>query len=335
MALIPTADNNNPSTPVYVVEEQGNPSTDYFVRPALAHRGGQVKCCGFADLPAPADLHGATVVFVRYVPQAWMQLVDATRPRLSGLVFFMDDDVLDMRATAGTPLHYRFKLARLAAGRRRWLRRNDAELWVSTEHLRQKYANWQPRLVLPAPLAAATELRRVFYHGTASHAAEKRWLQPVIEEVLSRDDHLAFEIVGGSGVHRLYRGLPRVSVVHQMSWQAYQAFLAAPGRHIGLAPQLDQPFNRARSYTKFFDITRGGAAGIYAPHSACAAVINDGVDGLIVDMQPESWVDAILGLARDEVLREVIVRNAATKLVALAEDAQRGYAGLLEPRAGE
>lgn len=318
-----------------MVEEQANPSTDYFVLPAVTAMGGQALLCGFADLPAPADLHGATVVFVRYVPREWMRLVDAARARLRGLVFFMDDDVLDPRAAAGMPWHYRYKLARLSAGRRNWLRGQAAALWVSTPYLLRKYADWQPRLVLPAPLPAAGALRRVFYHATASHDAEKRWLRPVIEEVLRRDERLVFEIVGARAVHQLYRRMPRVSVTHQMSWPAYQSFLAAPGRHVGLAPQLDLPFNRARSYTKFFDITRGGAAGIYAPGSACAEVIEDGTDGLIAEMRPERWVDAILRLTGDDALRERIVHKAETKMAALAAAAQQGHAQLAEPPAGE
>lgn len=320
---------------VYLVEEQVNPSTDCFVLPVVSACGHRVVRCGFADLPAADDLTGAVVVFVRYVPGAWANLVKAARPRLRGLVFFMDDDVLDVRASAQTPWHYRIKLARLAAGRLGWLQRHRAELWVSTAYLQQKYAAWQPRLVLPSPVSNATGLRRFFYHGTASHDAEKRWLRPVVEEALRRDERLAFEIVGGQALNRLYRGLPRVSVVHQMKWPAYQAFLSMPGRHVGLAPLVDFPFNRARSYTKFFDITRGGAVGIYSPNSACAEVIGNGVDGLVVELDQETWVQAILHLVRDEPLRQTLLRNAEMKLTELADKAQRGHSALMKPWAGE
>lgn len=320
---------------VYVVEERANSSTDCFVLPALADSGHRVVRCGFTDVPAPDDLVGAGVVFVRYVPRAWMKLVEAVGPRLPDLVFFMDDDVLDVRASVETPWHYRIKLARLAAGRLRWLRRQRAEFWVSTPYLRQKYAKWQPRLVLPSPVWDAVELRRVFYHGTASHDAEKRWLRPVVAEVVRRDDRLAFEIVGGQGVNRLYRGVPRVSVVHQMTWSAYQAFVATPGRHVGLAPLLNSPFNRARSYTKFFDITRCGAVGVYSPNSACAEVVSHGVDGLVVDLEPEAWVEAILALVGDEPLRHNLLRGAKAKLDELTHHARNGYADLMRVPADE
>lgn len=314
---------------VYLVEEQCNPSTDYFVLPAVSAGGHQVVRCGFADLPVPAELEGAAVVFVRYVPPAWAKLVEAVRPRLRALAFFMDDDVLEAGASAGMPWRYRFKLARLAAWRSGWLQRQAAELWVSTPYLQQKYAEWRPRLVLPSPAAGCMDACRIFYHGTASHTAEIRWLRPVVEEALCRDERLTFEIAGGRDVHRLYRGMERVTVAHPMKWPAYQAFLAMPGRHVGLVPLLDTPFNRARSYTKFFDITRCGAVGIYAPDSACAEVVNHRVDGLVVSQKRDAWIEAILHLAQNEPLRHSLLSNATKKMSGLADRARHGYSELM------
>lgn len=307
---------------IYVVEEQANPSSDFFVLPALSRQEGGVTRLGASDLPAAAELQGAMVVFVRYVPPAWASLVEAMRPQLARLVFFMDDDVLDWSASKGTPLRYRLKLARLAAWRKGWLKRMGAELWVSTPWLQTKYATWPPRLIYPAPLGGVGDCRRIFYHGTASHGAEIRWLRPVLEAALGRDERLVFEIVGGQDVYRLYRGLERVNVIHPMKWPAYQALLAMPGRHVGLSPQLDLPFNRARSYTKFFDITRCGAVGVYSNGSACAEVVGHGVDGLVVPLDVAAWAEAILQLAGDDFLRQAMLRNAERRMSELAARAQ-------------
>lgn len=306
---------------VYLVEEQANPSSDYFLLPALSAAGLKLVRCHFSQLPAPAELDNAWVIFVRYVPPAWARRVSSLRKRLAGLIFFMDDDVLDMRASVGMPLRYRFKLARLAAWKKRWLQQNDAALWVSTLYLQQKYADWHPRLLLPAPLTVDRDVCRVFYHGSASHGAEIEWLRPVMADVLHHDSRIVFEIVGGQAVYRLFRGLPRVTVVHPMKWPAYQAFLSQPGRHIGLAPLHDLPFNRARSYTKFFDITRSGAVGIYSPGSASAEVVTDGEDGRVVALDGAAWRDAILQLASDGPLRHSMLTNAENRLQALAAQA--------------
>lgn len=325
-----------PKGVVYVIEERPNSSSEFFVLPAIISKGLRIVHCGFSDLPAATELDGAVVIFVRYVPSSWAKLVDATRSRLRALVFFMDDDVLDTGAPVGMPWRYRYKLARLAAWRSGWLRRQGAELWVSTPNLQSKYADWNPRLVLPTPVATPSEVRRVFYHGSvATHDAEIRWLRPVMEEVLRRDERLAFEIVGGSNVCRLYMGLPRVNIIHTMKWAAYLQFLAMQGRHIGLAPLLEHPFNQARSYTKFFDITRCGAVGIYSPDSVYTEVVSHGREGLIVKLDQALWVESILKLARDEPLRQDMLRNAGVKSAALGELAQRSYSSLLTQPAND
>lgn len=295
---------------VYLVEEQPNPSTDYFVLPACAAAGVRVHRFGFGQLPAPEALRGAVVMFVRYLPSAWRRLVEQRRDELAGVVFFMDDDLLDPRAATGMPWRYRLKLYRLATRHAAWLRRQQAALWVSTPWLASKYAGWAPQVVRPEAPAARTQSCRVFYHGTASHGAEIRWLRPVMEQVLRANERTVFEIVGGQQVQRLYRGLPRVTVVHPMKWQAYQAFMDLQGRHIGLAPLLDLPFNRGRSCTKFFDITRCGAVGVYSAGSACAEVVRHGESGLLLPLDQQAWTDSILALAADEPRRQEMLRSA-------------------------
>ena len=313
---------------VYLVEELSNPSTDYFVLPVLLSADLKVVRCGFNDLPAADNLKNALVVFVRYISPDWLKLISKHRSKLRGLIFFMDDDVLDSSASAGMSLRYRLKLARLSARHKMWLQKNKAELWVSTPYLQQKYIQWQPQLVLPSPRVDSIDVCRIFYHGSASHEAEILWLKPVIEQVLQRDDRITFEIIGGSNVYRRYRGLPRTTVVHPMKWPAYQTFLLMSGRHIGLVPLLDSPFNRARSYTKFFDITCCGAVGIYSTESACVEVVNHGVDGVVVAQEQEAWVEAILSLAKDDSLRQRMLHNAEVKMIELGSAALRGYADI-------
>lgn len=307
---------------VYIVEEQPNPSSDFFVLPAVTHDTRVIRRSGFDELPPPAEADGAVVVFVRYVPRTWRAWVESVRGRLASVIYFMDDDLLDPVVWSGLPLRYRFKLWRLAASQQHWLRRMQAQLWVSNGYLREKYAHWAPRMILPAPITSDVDgWRRIFYHGSASHDAEVRWLRPVMEEALKRDERLVFEIIGAGDVYRLYRGLSRVNVVHPMKWSVYQAFLAMPGRHVGLAPLTESSFNRARSYTKFFDITYCGAVGIYAAGSACGDVVRPGLDGEVLPMDEGRWLEAMLALARDDERRHAMLHNARGRAQALAQAA--------------
>lgn len=101
-----------------------------------------------------------------------------------------------------------------------------------------------------------------------------------------------------------------MNVLHPMKWPAYRALLCRPGRAIGLAPLVDGRFNRARAHTKFFDITQGGAVGIYAQGDVYGGVVEHERNGLLLPMDADAWVAAILRLAEDTALHQRLLQGA-------------------------
>lgn len=308
---------------VIVVQEIANPSTDYFILPHLKSIARSLTCVAHWQLLTEDKLEGAYIVFVRYIPQPWMQLVTRNRRRLAGVAYFMDDDLFDWSASSGMSSKYRLKLLRLAALRKSWLRDIEARLWVSTDFLACKYAEWHPKVILPRPEIHHREkspIIKIFYHGSASHRAEIEWLQPIVREVLTNAPDTVFEIIGNVEINRLYRTLPRVTVVHPMSWKNYRDFCRSGERHIGLAPLLEGPFNAGRSHTKFFDILRCCAAGIYSDVAPFAGFVEHGEDGLLIDNNPETWVETIIQLAASPAERSVLIAGARNRAAMLDEN---------------
>ena len=302
-----------------VVHERDNPTTDFYLRPRLhANPDVAVSWHSFDTLPPLHALDDATIVFVRYMPAAWRHAIEKVRPRLRRLVVLMDDDLLDSRATRGLPLRYRLKILRLATWQRAWLTRMRAELWVSTPYLVEKYAPLGARLLAPRPLIESAPRACVFCHATGSHQAELEWLRPVIEQVLAQTSEVVFELTGTRRVARFYRDIPQVTVTPPMPWPAFRRFNLAPGRSIGLAPVLDTPFNRGRSATRFFDITRAGAVGLYTENGPCQSLVRNGVEGLLLANQPSLWATAILSLLEDEPRRQSLLAAARERVARLA-----------------
>jgi hypothetical protein len=302
-----------------LVEADSNPSSDYFLKPALGAVSTSLTVVPLGqktDFPVIIPTESYTLIFNRYLTPAWRRWVDANRAHLDNVIYFMDDDLLDLAAQRGLPWRYRWKLFRLAWRHRRWLRQTGAELWVSSQWLADKYTGWSasgvsPRVLLPqSPYGGLRVQNTLFYHGSASHADEIRWLVPVITEVLARDPSLSFEIIGDQSVRRLFAHVPRVHVLQAMSWPAYQALLSRPGRTIGLAPLLNSPFNHARAPVKFFDITQAGAVGVYADHKVYRSVVEHGRNGVLLPMEPALWADTILRLNADAPLRATLLSEA-------------------------
>ena len=309
---------------LYVIEEQPNPSTDYYVLPAISHANSNIIQCGFKDLPDLDYLNNATIIFVRYIPKAWMKLIDASKDRIKQIILFMDDDLLDVNATKAMPIHYRFKIFSLTTIKSGWLKKNNVRLWVSTPHLFTKYAAWNPALILPKSISS-DESCKVFYHGSFTHQAEVSWLRPIIEEVLKKDERISFDIVGKNDTFKLYKGLPRVTTIHPMKWPAYKTFTSNYRAQIGLVPLLNNAFNLSRSYSKFLDITRYDAVGIYTEKSECARVIEHQHSGLIAPMEPQVWIDYILKLANNQEERLRMLTHAKQQVTQLDCLAKKSY----------
>ncbi|WP_341582296.1 glycosyltransferase [Marinobacter metalliresistant] len=297
---------------IKIVHQNPNPSTEFFIRPFWAEARAAVDYYRFDELPAPSELSGAVVVFVRYVPPAWKAVLK--RHPAQQVVFFMDDDLFDWRAFQGMPWHYQRKLFGLAWRHQRWLREIGAELWVSSLWLADKYASWNPEILEPGnPHGAAAEfsdpaIKTIFYHGSASHRGELEWLMPVVEQVLAARADVCFEVIGDRKVRDRFAHLHGVHVVHPMSWPAYKAFIQRPGRTIGLAPLRDTTFNAARAPTKFYDITAAGAVGLYADTPVYRRLVAHGKNGLLLPMDsPQVWVEAALDLLDDREKRKALV----------------------------
>ncbi|MFH7566182.1 glycosyltransferase family protein [Oceanimonas smirnovii] len=297
-----------------IVEQGANPSSDFFVKPALSKEAFTV--CNLSAQPhIKSDSNKINIAFVRYLTPQWMRWVEQHSHVIGRLAFFMDDDLFDLTAHTGLPLRYRWKLYRLAFRHQKWLRLMNAELWVSNNSLASKYQQWNPRVLSPhTPYADNSQQKTLFYHGSASHMQEVTWLLPVVEEVLQQDTTFSFEIIGNSKVRTLFSHLPRVHVLQPMSWPAYKALVSRPGRTIGLAPLLPSEFNTARSATKFFDITQAGAVGIYAKHPVYSTMVQDQHNGLLLDMVQAEWANAILQLGNDEAARSYMLNNAQQKM---------------------
>lgn len=286
----------------YIVQAGPNPSTDFYFPERDPNYDINHKVSPNALEISAID----KVIFIRYIPKNWRTyLNDLSIEKRPTIIFFMDDDLFDVSMHKGLPWRYRWKLYSQAGRHQSWLKKVQAQLWVSTPWLANKYKSWQPICLKPqSPYISQTAQKTIFYHGSASHIAEIRWLIPVIEQVLVANKQLCFEIIGTKKIRDLFKHIDRVHVLHPMPWYSYQALISTPGRIIGLAPLLDTAFNDARSATKYFDITQAGAIGIYADHPVYRDSIVHKGNGYLVPMQQDLWVAQILALAHELIEKE-------------------------------
>ena len=282
------------------------PTTDFYItsRAAIVPEGLRVIDTSMA-LPGEPPEPGARLVLVRQAPQPWLQWVARHADAFSRICYLMDDDMPAALASRELPVGYAWRTARRHRDVARLLAGICDEFWLSTPELLARYPG--PRSLLCEPLppvssvdaAMQPEESVYFYHGTRAHMDEIRWLVPVVARVQQMAPYAVFEIFGDARVARLFAAVPRVRVRPWMNWPDYQRYRSEHRFRVGLAPCLDTPFNRARAPVKFFDITRMGAAGVYADLAPYAGIVRHGQTGLLCAQREGDWVEAILGLLAD------------------------------------
>lgn len=301
-----------------LLEEGRTPSGDYLLAPFLQSLGPPVERLDVRLAPRTGQIApGDFVVVQRYLHPPWRQAIERQRRELAGMAWFLDDDLLDPVALAELAAPYARKIRQHALSQRPWFEQMGSQWWVATEALARKYADAQPTVLPFAPppaLAVQQPLVRVVYHGTASHQPEIDWLHPVLAEVQRRCANTQVELFGELPVHRRFRDLPRVAVLHPMRWENYLAYTAGRPADIGLAPLLPGVFNAGRGPVKFVDYTRQGALGLYSAVPPYAGFVRDGVDGVLLQGEPLSWVEAVVRWAGDAAGRAAIVAAARRRL---------------------
>lgn len=311
------------------------PTTDVYVRARI----DPTPDCRVVDtlvVPAsaePAPAQGTAVLVVRHAPRAWLAWIRRHRESLAHVSLLMDDDMPAALRARELPLGYALRTALRHAITRRGLGGFCDGVWLSTPELCARYASWRPGLCVPlyvdGPESAAGSDAAVpvyFYHGTRAHRAEIEWLIPVVREVQLRHPLAVFEVSGDASIARLFQGIPRVRVLPPMPWSSFLALRARPGSayRVGLAPCLPTPFNAARSHVKLFDITRLGAAGIYADRAPYRTAVRDAETGVLCGDSPAEWVRNILALLDDKP-RVVAIAQAARLLARADRAANAGW----------
>ena len=83
------------------------------------------------------------------------------------------------------------------------------------------------------PSKAEIDSIKVFYHGTSTHQPEIRWLKSVIGQVVAKDEHIIFELVGSIFTKWQFRNIPRVYVFPRHGFAPWHLQLFRLQKHAG------------------------------------------------------------------------------------------------------
>lgn len=312
----------------FLLSDGARPTEDiYFlesVAPLLRAQGADVKRLdvrGWRWLLARAALArraGANLLVCRSAPEPVLAWLVRSRDRYGRIIYVIDDDLGAAAADATLPVAYRERMARAAEGQVRLLGLADAVVACS-EGLGARFgerhgavAVMTPPLIASLPGLAHFDARpsarkpwRIGFHGTRAHLADLAQIAPALAALQRGRDDTELELMLGAHVPEALAGLPRLSAPAPRPWAAFRAYQASRYVHIGLAPLLDTPFNRGKSFIKFLDIAAMGGVGVYSRRAPYTDIVAHGVNGLLAGDDPDEWYDCLQRLLDrpDEALR--------------------------------
>lgn len=245
---------------------------------------------------------GAHLVLCRTLPEPALAWLERYREAFGRIVYVIDDDLVAAAADTTLPPAYRARMARAVERQPRLLALADEVLACSDSlagKLQTQHANVKaitPPLITPLPeLAhfsrgpAAEEPWRLGFYGTRAHLADLEHIAPALEAVQRGRDDSELELMLGEHAPGGLAALPRTRCPAPLGWKKFRAWQARRRVHIGLAPLLDSPFNRGKSFIKFLDIAAMGGVGVYTNHPPYSEIVEHGVNGLLADDDPADW----------------------------------------------
>lgn len=232
------------------------------------------------------------VVLVRDVPiNLLIKLKTSCHQRQ--VIWFIDDDIPSVVDDHTLPKAYRRRLSSWFNQAHNTLSQICSDIWVSTSYLAQRYQLPNSCILPPLQISRMKPATvKCFYHGSASHTLEWKFIVKLIGNIQRKYKNVSFELIGDHAIYKKVKHIPRVTVLHPMSWRNYQAHISNRSMDIGFAPLFASPFNSARSHCKLLDIQRQGAIGIYSSIFPKSHEIIDMTAGIVADNNISSWLDA-------------------------------------------
>ena len=117
------------------------------------------------------------------------------------------------------------------------------------------------------PKPEKTRRNVIGYAGSVTHNSDLKMIVPSLEKLMKANPTWEFEILGGvksTDVSDVFRGmsqdvLERISLKGgTLSWNGYPELLASQGWNVGLAPLIDDEFNRGKSHIKWMEYALSG-----------------------------------------------------------------------------
>lgn len=155
---------------------------------------------------------------------------------------------------------------------------------------------------------------KIGWHGSITHDEDLKQALPALQEILKERDDVVLELIGGireAKIKQIFNGwgdeIKKVLIASGTpSWNGFPEMLSEQGIDIGIAPLVDNEFNRGKSHIKWMEYALLGIPCIASDVYPYSKAIDNGINGIIT----KDWKKDLLDLINNEQKRKEIGQNA-------------------------
>lgn len=193
---------------------------------------------------------------------------------------------------------------------------------VTTDHLKGVYSEFNPHIyVVPNCIDFKVwgnnkrkkhDNIRIGWAGGASHSEDLRLILPAMKTLLQKHKNIEFVFV--HGIPEFLKNIPRVRTITKFSRiDKYPSFISSLSFDIGIAPLVDNAFNRSKSNLRWLENAAYKIPCVASKVGHFAETITDGVDGFLCE-DAESFGKRLEELIVNKQLRKTIGINGYEKV---------------------
>ena len=269
-----------------------------------------------------------TIILVRYIPFNIFLYLIILKRKSKKIILLLDDNLLDLNIFSELPFFYKLKIFINIYSYKFFFNFFINEIWVTNKLLGEKVKQKISKNNINIKLLALNynqnyplkKIYKIAYLGTASHTKELLWLKKLFEKIQQQRNDCLIEIYVNKKWRNYFRSVPRIKMSYPLDWETFYLDTLVGNVDIVLNPIFNSNFNNFRSPTKFFDITRLQAVGIYSNLKPFSDFIHDNHDGILLDNNVNDWTEKISYLLDNSDVRERLLVNALKRSGKLFND---------------
>ena len=152
---------------------------------------------------------------------------------------------------------------------------------------------------------------RIGWAGGASHNDDLKIIEPAVHQILAKHPDVTFVFV--HGIPHFFKDIKRIECVQKFERiDKYPRFLGRQDFDIGLAPLVDDAFNRSKSNLRWLEYSALKVPTVASNVGHFKATIRNGEDGLLVENG--DWFAALESLIKDTAKRKAMGKAAYARI---------------------